>query len=683
LLGWFGLDALPLDLAVVATLASAVGAMAGSVTGLIGDLDANRVRGRAFVAAALLFLAVFCAMLRRGSPGAEAGLTCLLAVVAVVVVCRTVWRAGTDPFVVARGALAVAGVLCLLQLYAAQAHAVERSKLPAFQWTLALSGLVMLAAGLVSFSTKLGDAAGQARRARRALLLGATTWALLWAFVFPLPNRWPVRDGPARIAGATSAGFDVVLIVLDTVRADHLDLFGYERQTMPNLTRLAAEFDVVATTTATSNWTLPSHASMFTGLYPARHGAHRPFVTDESPPLAYPLSPDVETLSEFLGKKGFRTGGISANFGPLNGFGLSRGFQYFDATGPVSARARATLWLYRLRFRGQSVGRLLYERFPESIAGRSLWFNRWSAGARRAEEIRQEAKEWLDSADAEHRRPFFLFLNFLDAHVPYLPLKRDDQAFGQRPDGVSWVRYPSGYEQYLAGEAVIDQEEIDFLGAQYDAELLGLDRGLAGFLGDLKARGRWDQTLIIVTSDHGESFGEHGFLKHGGILDEPQIGIPLLIKLPESAGPPSIQDPSLLQSVDLFPTIAQLLGEAVPDDLDGSAWGVGRDYARSEAGCFACGSYRSLARIDRLREELATVRFGRIKTSWSTRRTGPESFDLAEDPGETEDQGGRYKETEDAAAAVLASREFRRRGREGAAPGRRELDALRDLGYIQ
>src|SRR5690606_7010804 len=198
----------------------------------------------------------------------------------------------------------------------------------------------------------------------------------------------------------------------------------------------------------------------------------------------------------------------------------------------------------------------------------------------------------------------------------------------------------------------VSAEEIRFLEAQYDAEALGIDRALAALFDGMKRRGQYDDTLIVVTSDHGEAFLEHGFLRHEGSLHEEQIAVPLLIKLPEGVEAPSLTDPTLLQPVDYFPTIAALVGGAAPDGVEGAVWGGSRGYARAEAFCFVCNPRSGLSHVERLNEDLAAVRFGSLKTSWSTRREAAEAFDLSLDPGETVDIAEQYPDAVQRSKAI-------------------------------
>jgi hypothetical protein len=204
----------------------------------------------------------------------------------------------------------------------------------------------------------------------------------------------------AETAAATNASRpNFLLIVLDTVRADHLDLFGYQRPTMPNLKRFALEEAQLVTRTFTpGSWTLPSHASMFTGMYPSAHGAHYPFVADADPDfLGYPLPENLTTLAEFVGTAGYQTAGIVANFGMLSRFGLSRGFQHYVVTPGPAYFAPRILWVYRARLGDwPSLGDLVRTSLPAGLQGRSRTFSVREPGYRRAWEITAVTRQWLE-----------------------------------------------------------------------------------------------------------------------------------------------------------------------------------------------------------------------------------------------------------------------------------------------
>ena len=295
----------------------------------------------------------------------------------------------------------------------------------------------------------------------------------------------------------------VVLIVMDTVRADHLELYGYSRDTMPRLTALArTEAVVVERAISNAPDSLSAHASLFTGLYPVHHGAHRPLLADPRPPaFGYPLRDDVPTLAEVLHHHGYATLGVSANAGPVSsesGFGLERGFD-----------------VYRDHPNGECAFASPWEPLARAV-------NRWVAGARwlsgcpvpyrRAQEITDEAIALVDAAGGSS---FFLFVNYMDAHRPYNPPGEFRHKFpGVDPDAPRLTIGTREVREILRGERDLPEERHAHLDALYDGELLYLDTHLARLLDRLRRHPSWAEMLLVITSDHGEALGEHRQLGH-------------------------------------------------------------------------------------------------------------------------------------------------------------------------
>jgi arylsulfatase A-like enzyme len=466
-----------------------------------------------------------------------------------------------------------------------------------------------------------------------------------------------------------------MLIVLDTVRADHMDLFGYERDTMPMLTNIArSDFHVAETIMAAAPSSLPSHGSMFTGLYASSHGGHYPFMDDPNPPpYSYFMRDDIPTLAEWLGQLGYHTVGISANFGVLSSYGLTRGLvDYDDRSGPKYQVTHLS-WLVSFRFGPRSfasvvLGRLL----PTTLSRHMSGFNPYEPPYRRARQINERISAWFgDYAGG----PFFMFVNYFDAHLPYVPVPWLDQRFSPRPKGLSWIGFPDDHLPIAQGRRIIPQDELDYLRGQYDAELIYLDQNFARLVDFLKTRGLYDDTLMIVVSDHGESFYEHGFLNHGVTLYEPELSVPLLIKLPRNSQMLPPDNISHFQFVDIIPTIAAIVNIEPPASLQGSAWGSGRDYALAENYCL----FRD---VDPLRRELFGVRIADWKYIAST-LGAEEAYDLSSDPEERTDVFGKYPELEERARRIHAEHISTYHER----PAQREhgdsaIERLRALGYV-
>ena len=319
----------------------------------------------------------------------------------------------------------------------------------------------------------------------------------------------PVQDH----AKATKGDYpNLLLIVWDTVRADHLASYGYGRVTTPTLDAYAREeATLYQSARSTSPYTLSSHASLFTGLYPSEHGA------TVGGTESLPLRGDVTTLAERLGGAGFRTGAIFANVGYLNRkLGFHRGFEHFDDRFGTKARGFRAL---------------------VQMAGRRP---RLGDSYRDAERITDLALAWLGRDD---ERPFFLALNYMDAHTPLSPPEEFVDTFrGGRP----WH----------------SMERYERLHAHYDAELLFLDAQLRRLLEWLRGAGLHDRTLVVLTSDHGEAFGERDYEGHCWFLYEEQLRVPLIVKPPGGRSRAVVPEP--ITGADVHDLVLRELGLEPP-----------------------------------------------------------------------------------------------------------------------
>jgi arylsulfatase A-like enzyme len=302
---------------------------------------------------------------------------------------------------------------------------------------------------------------------------------------------------------------NVLLVVLDTVRADHLGSYGYSRPT-PNLDRLASEglqFDYAM---ATSSWTLPSHATMMTGLYSYEHRAE--MMTGKRLDGRFP------TLAEAFARSGYATGAFIANreYCSAN-IGFGRGFGHFEDL----------FW---------SVDEVLRmsQLFKEFGLGKFTGFLREGPrfGWKPAEEINREFLSWLPRRGD---RPFFVWLNYMDAHDPYYAPAPYDRLYGDEPaNGVSPFEH---FEESLAvrnGEpAPHTQRKID----AYDCAIAYLDARVGEMVESLRRQGLLDDTIVAIVSDHGEAFGEHFVYGHQSTVYREVIHVPFLIRYPGALAP--------------------------------------------------------------------------------------------------------------------------------------------------
>lgn len=292
---------------------------------------------------------------------------------------------------------------------------------------------------------------------------------------------------------------NVVLITLDTVRADHLSLYGYGRPTTPNLDGWARQGVVFDHAVAASSWTLASHTSVFTGLLPHQHGAN----------WSTPADTARWTLAEVLMAYGYDTAGFSANvyYGEA-GWGMEHGFEvYDDATGSVRHNLQVT-------FAGDRLLQPFYYSFVEPNR-----FDRINAA-----QVNLNVSRWLQRRSG---RPFFLFVNYFDAHSPYLPPPPYNRRFGLASDALLRKAQPvlgDGNPSHR-----LSQKDREAVIANYDNCLAYLDEQVGRLLDALSHQPEWSNTVVIITSDHGEAFGEHGFYGHGNETHQETIHVPLIM----------------------------------------------------------------------------------------------------------------------------------------------------------
>ncbi|MDG3004780.1 sulfatase [Paludisphaera mucosa] len=340
---------------------------------------------------------------------------------------------------------------------------------------------------------------------------------------------------PAPAPAAVKETPNVLLLVLDTVRAESLSLYGYDRDTTPNLNRLASRAVRFDQARSTAPWTLPSHASMLTGRWP-----HELDVGERKP-----MGRAFPTLAEALAAHGYATAGFIANTFFCNAwFGLGRGFQHYD-----DFYEEQTAVSMEEALRCSSLGRLAVRMLSDPFGG--VERRRKDAGR-----INAAFLNWLDRK-GEDDRPFFAFLNYFDAHGPFVPPADADRPFGRPPadaDEEALIR-----EWDVRSRVGLSDEQLALARDSYDDCLAYLDRRIGELFDELERRGALDDTLVILTSDHGEGLGEHDLIGHGRSLYDQETRVPLLVFLPHGArGGQSIGAPVSLRDVPA--TVLDVLG---------------------------------------------------------------------------------------------------------------------------
>lgn len=334
---------------------------------------------------------------------------------------------------------------------------------------------------------------------------------------------------------------NVLIITLDTVRAASLSLYGHGRPTSPELARIGSQGAVFERAFATAPWTLPSHASLFTGRLPYELGVD----------YYAPLDRRYRTLAESLVAYGYLSAGFAANLGYVSrGTGLARGFERYDDYP---------------RTPGQFVSNsTLLRKIGDNFTLRRWLENDEHLNRVTADDLNARFFGWVDQAQG---RPFFAFLNYFDAHEPYLPPAPFDRKFGAgRRDGKhSPLHHAQWNPAWPSRELTPDQlrEEQD----AYDEAIAFLDSRIGLLFEGLATRGLLEHTLVVITSDHGEEFAEHRVLEHGYSMYRAGLHVPLIVRLPGTVPATRVRTPVSL--VDVAATILELVMGAAPPDIPG------------------------------------------------------------------------------------------------------------------
>lgn len=292
----------------------------------------------------------------------------------------------------------------------------------------------------------------------------------------------------------------VLLITIDTLRADHLPTYGYFRDTAPRLDAFAKEaivFEHAATPMAT---TLPAHTSIMTGTPPRRHEIVRNGLVFES-------EPGLRTVAEAFEEAGYQTAAVVSASPVADGTGISVGFQHYDDPddGPRLGAITADLAMTQ------------FERFDDD--------------------------------------PFFMWVHFWDPHDPYEPPEPYDTKFDKKDGIEDFVKKTGTKLEYRVGNIRFDVLEINNL---YDGEIAYMDEHLGRFLDAVRRTGRYDETTIVICADHGEGLWQHDWHDHGRIFNE-EIFVPLIIKPPKSLGLAAARNARMATTIDIFPTLGRLL----------------------------------------------------------------------------------------------------------------------------
>jgi arylsulfatase len=373
-------------------------------------------------------------------------------------------------------------------------------------------------------------------------------------------------------------GTNVLLIVLDAARARSFGTYGYSRPTTPEVDRIAAEGVVFERAYTPAVYTLGAMSSLWTSQYPDRHHAEVSY--------ADRLPADKLTLAEALSAKNVHTAGFIAN--PMAGraFGFERGFDEFDH---------------------------VYERFPEGSRG---------------EAFRRVLPGWFRQNVS---RRFFAYIHFREPHFPYDPGPPFDAQFGpDAPLTREQRRDKAWYTDVNQGRVRPTADEIAHLRRLYDGNLAYADREVGRLRRSLEEAGLWDETMVIVTADHGEQLYEHGYISHSAQVYEESMHVPLIVRVPGSAAPRGKRVTAQVDLLDIAPTVLDALGAAGPGRADREF--QGRSLLPVLAGAPGKDAVVSRTVWDR---PVYGLRDGRFKYIHDTRTGAGLLFDLDKDPGES------------------------------------------------
>ena len=336
---------------------------------------------------------------------------------------------------------------------------------------------------------------------------------------------------------------NIMLISIDTLRADHLSCYGYHRETTPHIDRIAAEGIRYTNAYSTAVWTPPAHASMLTGLYPAQHG-----VVDQNR-----LADDIPTIAEVLKHHGYHTAGFVNNSQVGELVGLDRGHDDFYE-------------IWRGLQRKQVFKRALHKILELS-----------GYADHGATETNRLIARWL-AGKWNHDKPFYIFAHYIDAHNPLkaphpFRFKYLDRNLRQQVDMKKIWRVADNPLICLTDGFQLNDIEREALAALYDEEISYLDHKIGELYRWLKDGGLLDNTLLVITADHGEHLGEHGLYSHVASLHEPVVHIPMILYYPAVVGTGIEREP-FMQLTDILPTVlsAAQIDYQHGDLLAGKAW---------------------------------------------------------------------------------------------------------------
>ncbi len=415
---------------------------------------------------------------------------------------------------------------------------------------------------------------------------------------------------------------NVIVYLVDTLRADHLGCYGYGKPVSPRIDAFAREATLFRNTVAQSPWTRPSVATILTGLLPRTHGVNR---------KKHALAPEAVTLAEALKDHGYRTAGFVTNGNVARSFGFGQGFDTYELLGrrrsaATDVNARAAEWL---------------------------------------------EKEWKKDA------PFFLYLHTVEPHAPYVPPEPFRRRFAPQVRNEALTRMKFLHQLEEGRVPASPGLRRDLL-ALYDAEIAANDAAFGDLIDLLRQRGLWQDTLVVFVSDHGEEFFDHGGWEHGKTLHTEMLDVPLIVRIPGMGNGRAVDRQA--QHADVVPTILDALGIAVPSAVEG------RSLLPSMTGAKAKDVEEAFSWLDEYGVQAASVttpawRLIEQRTPGFDRSL----YDRGADPREKADLSGNRSVRSGYFASRIKAEELPRKGNLEAREGVMDPEVrrqLRALGYL-
>ena len=367
---------------------------------------------------------------------------------------------------------------------------------------------------------------------------------------------------------------DIILISIDSLRPDRLSSYGHHRETSPNIDRLALDSVLFENAFSTTSWTLPSHVSMLTGLYPEAHGVVKG---------KQKIGDEALLLSEILQQSGYQTLGVVAGPYLRTKFGFDQGWDNYDD--------------YTIRIRG-----------TRATTGRPV--------------TPRQHRRILEMLDKKDERPLFLFLHYWDVHYDYNPPEPWRSQFDPDYEGDLDASFFTRNDRIHPD---MDPRDLEHVLALYDGEIAFTDHYIGLLLEELRRRGLYDDAMIVLTSDHGDEFFEHGQKGHRANLYNATLRIPLIVKFPNNRwGGSRVGVP--VSVVDIAPTVLELVGQ------EGPGGAAGRSLSGLVGSSARMGSRAIFADLGDTDKSMVVGSWKLI--SGAGVPGGVEIYDLSEDPGE-------------------------------------------------